>query len=627
MLKHILFFILTICVSHYTNAQISETDSLLLALRQSGEDTSKVKIYGGLARSLRSTDPALAIEYGKKGIQLSTRLGFDKGTAMCYLNVSTAYVYSDKLDTSLIYLDTALKYAHKVGDPNRLGLAYLNRADVYRQLQNITQSLKDCETALKYADEANNDDVRARINQTFGSIYNKQLLYSQSIDYYNKAIILYRKGNNQRMIATVLNNLGIVYRNTGAYAKAIDVTKNAIHILDSLRDITNLSIFNSNLADAYFATGDYEQAENYAAKAMEYAVKQNNESLMALAWQNSGNVYVKQKRYAEAITVLNKAINIFKEDEDIDRINNTADLLAEAYALAGNYSKAYEFMVMSKAANDTVVKQRYDDDIAAMQAKFKVDEKDKEILLLNKDKELQQQKLTQQRFLLFGSLLLIVLSLIGIGLFINRNRMKQRMKELELRNRIAADLHDEVGSSLSSIHMLSQMATQQGNNNTQKDILERMSSNAKETMDKMGDIVWMIKPGETEENSLKQRMERFAYEICSTKNIGIKMELNDLDKCKLSMEQRKNIYLIFKEALNNAVKYSGTEKIEVITAVQNKELLLQVKDFGKGFDGSIAKKGNGLDNMQNRAKELKGKIEIESEMGNGTKVRLLVFNL
>ena len=222
-----------------------------------------------------------------------------------------------------------------------------------------------------------------------------------------------------------------------------------------------------------------------------------------------------------------------------------------------------------------------------------------------------------------ASAAIALLALLGIGLAVNRYGLRQRMKELELRNQIAADLHDEVGSSLSSIHMLSQMATKQGNETTHKDILERMSRNAKETMDKMGDIVWMIKPGETEAGGLKQRIERFAYEICSSKNIELQMQLDELEKIKLTMDQRKNIYLIFKEALNNAVKYSGTEKIEINTASQNKELILQVKDFGKGFDSSIVKKGNGLDNMQHRAKELNGKLEVTPGDG-GTMVSITV---
>ena len=145
------------------------------------------------------------------------------------------------------------------------------------------------------------------------------------------------------------------------------------------------------------------------------------------------------------------------------------------------------------------------------------------------------------------------------------------MKELELRNRIAADLHDEVGSSLAAYTC---SARWQRNPVTKPHTktYSRMSGNAKETMDKMGDIVWMIKPGDTEAGSLKQRMERFAYEICSSKNIVASLQLDELEKIKLTMEQRKNIYLIFKEAINNAVKYSGTEKIEVQHHCKTKNL-------------------------------------------------------
>jgi signal transduction histidine kinase len=257
-----------------------------------------------------------------------------------------------------------------------------------------------------------------------------------------------------------------------------------------------------------------------------------------------------------------------------------------------------------------------------MEEQYTVEKKEKEITLLKKDKELQKQKLQRRSLLMIGTAVLALLALGGIWLLMNRNKLRQRMKELELRNQIAADLHDEVGSSLSSIHMLSQMATQQGSDAKQKDVLQKMSTNAKETMDKMGDIVWMIKPGEAEAGRLKQRMERFAYEICNTKNIELQMQLDELDKSKLSMEQRKNIYLIFKEALNNAVKYSGTEKIEITASVQNKELTLFVKDFGKGFDSNNEKKGNGLDNMQHRAKELNGQITVDTATGIGTTITL-----
>ena len=209
----------------------------------------------------------------------------------------------------------------------------------------------------------------------------------------------------------------------------------------------------------------------------------------------------------------------------------------------------------------------------------------------------------------------------GIYNFINRNRLKQRMQELELRNRIAADLHDEVGSSLSSIYLLSQMAGK-SQFDAKGEILDTIKTNSKETMERMGDIVWMIKPNANEGEGLKYRMERFVNEICNSRNIDCSFSADDLNELKLSMKQKKNTYLIFKEAVNNAVKYSETKKLDIKLIQQNKQLEMVIKDYGNGFDEKIVLKGNGLENMQNRAKELNGNLQLKSKPEFGTEIQL-----
>jgi len=613
-----------ICLLMVSKAQSINTDSLIKQLAKAAEDTNKVNLLRNITGVLRFNEPAIAIGYGLKGIQLSKKLKFDKGTAGCYLNVSTAYSNIYKFDTALLYLDTAIFFSHKAGDPNRTGLAYLNRADVYRQMQNFSQSLKDCDTALLFAEKANNDDVRARVYQTIAAVYYRQDIYGQSIVYNEKAIALYKKNGNMRMTAIALNNLALPYKSTKNYKGAIAANEEAIRITDSLKDFSNLSLFNGNLSNVYFLMENYTASEKYADKAMEYATMQNSDNLVAQAMMYKAEIYLKQKKYEAAINAITKVLPVFKEADDTQNIFLAADILSEAYYATGNFAKAVDYMKMGKEANDSLVKWKYDDNLAALQTKFKVDEKDKEIQLLGKDKQLQHQKLQQQWLLIIAAAAVALLVLLGALFLLNRNKLKQRMKELELRNQIAADLHDEVGSSLSSIHMLSQMATKQGDDVKHKDILQRMSSNAKETMDKMGDIVWMIKPGETEAGSLKQRMERFAFEICGAKSIQLTLELAELDKVKFTMEQRKNIWLIFKEAINNSVKYSDTGKIEIQADVQSKELQLTLKDHGKGFDNSMVKKGNGHNNMQHRAKDLHGSVQVISVVGEGTSVKLTV---
>ena len=116
-------------------AQNPVIDSLLKTLPTSKEDTSKVIAYRMLAGLVRSTDPLKAVEYGKAGVFLGKKLGFDKGVAGCLLNISACYNSASKLDSALAYIDTAIYYSHKAIDPNRLALAYLNRADINMKLR------------------------------------------------------------------------------------------------------------------------------------------------------------------------------------------------------------------------------------------------------------------------------------------------------------------------------------------------------------------------------------------------------------------------------------------------------------------------------------------------------------
>ncbi len=622
-------FILCLLMLHWlcmgVIAQTAEVDSILNLIKKSSEDTNKVNHYRNLSGVLRFTDPTLAIVYGKKGFTLSEKLGYDKGTAGCYMNVSTAYIYSDKLDSALHYIDIALRYAHHVGDEKRLGLAYLNRADIYRQQQNFSQAMKNCDTSLVYADRTNNDDVRARINQTIGSIYYQQEIYPSSIEYYDKAAKLYRKVGNLRMSAVVLNNISLVQKSLKEFSKAIRNESEAIRITDSLKDITNLSIFNGNLSDVYFEMGNYLEAERYANKALEYAQMQNNEKLKALSWNFQGNIYAKQKRIPESIQVLEKAFAIFVKLDATDRIQTTSDLLAEVYASNGQTDKAYKYILISKTANDSLVKWRYDDDVTAMQTKFQVKEKDREIQLLAKDKELQALALSRQK-LLITSIVIALISVMIIGfLVVNRYRVIGRSKRLieieRMRNTIARDLHDDIGSTLSSINILSQVALAEKGDNSQN-YLQRIGDQSARIMEDMSDIVWSINPHNDSMSQIIIRMREFSTELFESKNIDYQFSEKVSEGLTLDSDKRKNLFLIFKETINNAAKYSNASKIEIKLSQIDHTLVMSIKDNGQGFDEHTIKSGNGLRNLRERAREINGIVTLKSVVGEGTEMEL-----
>lgn len=214
-------------------------------------------------------------------------------------------------------------------------------------------------------------------------------------------------------------------------------------------------------------------------------------------------------------------------------------------------------------------------------------------------------------------IILILILVIGILYAVMKYRQQQKLKVEQLRQKIASDLHDDIGATLSSIRMYSEVArTRHGNN---EPLLERISENARGMVDSMSDIVWAIKPGNDKFGDLKMRMENFAHEMCGPLDIELKLHYDhNLDELKLQMELRKDLYLVFKEVVNNAVKYSKCKNLNISLKRDNNSISMEIADDGKGFDVEKIKKGNGLDNMKMRVRNMNGRLDITSSDLKGT---------
>lgn len=206
-------------------------------------------------------------------------------------------------------------------------------------------------------------------------------------------------------------------------------------------------------------------------------------------------------------------------------------------------------------------------------------------------------------------------------------RKQQRARLEQIRNRIATDLHDDMGSTLSSIRIFSDVARNQLIN-TQPQIvpmLEKISNNASELSDNMQDIIWTIKQDHDKLEDLVTRIREFGLKLCDAKDITFKVHISDSFKTsRLDLEQRRNLYLIFKESLNNAIKYSGCTIIQLFITQQRGHLKMVIEDNGKGFHEKQITKGNGLSNIRKRAMEINGTATIESSPGKGTRTDIMV---
>ncbi len=225
----------------------------------------------------------------------------------------------------------------------------------------------------------------------------------------------------------------------------------------------------------------------------------------------------------------------------------------------------------------------------------------------------------------FRSSILFLMALVIYDL--HNSRVKRLLAVEKLRNKVARDLHDDMGSTLSTINILTAMAKTKMNSDVVKttEYLGKISDNSQRMMEAMDDIVWSIKPSNDSMSKVTARMREFATNVLEAKEIDLEFIVDEkvLDQ-KLNMEARRDFFLIFKEAVNNAAKYSRANKVDIHISTHYKSLVLSVKDDGIGFDAAVADAGNGLGNMQKRAEAMRGILKFESTAGKGTNVILKV---
>jgi signal transduction histidine kinase len=211
--------------------------------------------------------------------------------------------------------------------------------------------------------------------------------------------------------------------------------------------------------------------------------------------------------------------------------------------------------------------------------------------------------------------------LIGIGAALAwwlHRRSQNRRRELDaLRQRIASDLHDEIGSNLGSIALLSQMALRQ-NGNASADLAE-INRVARETAASMRDIVWLIRPGDTGTDDFVAKLRETAAVLLT----GLEWNFDDESfTASLSLEWRREVLLLFKEALYNIRRHAGASHVRIRLAEEDGELVMQISDDGGGFDVTTATIGHGLNSQRQRAQTLGGEWHIDSTPEKGTVVTL-----
>jgi len=567
-----------------------------------------------------------ALKYYLASLKIKEEIG-DKRSylAATYINIGNLYDLLHDYTSALKYHSEALRISQENNDKNRVANCHTIVGSYYIRLENYSAALENFMTAINISKEIGNKDVMASAYNHIGTLYFKQCNFTEALKNYHLALQINEETDNKYGLASTYTNIGYAYTPLNQpdeanhyLMKGLALSKE-IGILPGIRDAyKGLTQLDSSIGDFkqalvhYKLYTDYKDSilnetssEQIAQMKEQYESEKKEKNILQLTGEKQ-NLESEKQISALLLKTKQDSLNIAQSENEKSQLENE-----KFYAL--NLFNEQQLVLLG---NEKQLQQ-----LQSEKDKTEAGKNKEQLALLNKEKEireleLKKEKLTKNYFI--GGLgLFLVLSF-----FIYRNyQTRQELKLLTLRNKIAIDLHDDVGSTLSSISMFSQMAQAQS-----KEViaaLETIGESSRKMLDAMADIVWTIKPENDQFDKVIMRMREFAFELLGAKQMDFEFDADeDISKINLPMEARKNLYLIFKEATNNMVKYSEAKRAKFALKGEKDKLMMVISDDGKGFDTTKESRGNGLENMKKRAVEMGAQLLIDSIPGKGTTIRL-----
>lgn len=582
------------------------------------------------------------------------------------------------LDSAIHFGELAIEKAEESGDPKILAQAYSDLGSGILQKGDLEESKKLYLRSLEIRGEIKDSLGMAKSYNALGFIHQRKYETDSALSYFLKALPIFKKADAQLNAAAVLNNLGVIYQNLPDYQKAKVAYEESIAIREQLGDFRSAIGSYNNLGTVYKYLGEYDLAESYFEKAIEKSVEFEDPMNQAISYRiysmfllekgdldnleeiarkglivarqvNTqyevaaletalGSALNAQGRYKEAKPLLlSAAANFQQQDSEEDVLFPYFELIS-VYAYMGVPDSSRFFSNLYQQTLRTKVEKESKEIVAELETKYQTELKDLQIAE-------QQLSIRNKNIQLYGSLILaLALGIVGYLLYSQqklKNRqlqqegdLKAALAQIEIQNKlqeqrmlISRDLHDNIGAQLTFI--ISAIENLKYFEPIKEQLTQRYDTIAnftKQTITELRDTIWAMNNGSVSWEELSLRIKDYVQKAeQSATGITFDYEIHErIDPAAiLPSTESIQILRIVQEAIQNAIKYSEADQVEIKIDSTGKELLVNIHDNGKGFIESEIKPGNGLYNMRKRAEELRGSLEIQSEVGSGTSILLI----
>ena len=554
-------------------------------------------------------------------------------------------------DSVIYYAEQSSEYLRQVGDheaylnmQNLLGSElsrkneYVKADSVFKMAIAYSQALEEVEYPVKY------------IYGNLGSLYSMVGAHGLAINMYERfletennpanrcninsklAVSLMEINENERgielltpclysdqlppqIMTIVRSNLSRMYQNLGEREKALELLKEAAEISVEY-NVSNLKISNLiRLGDFYLKDQEIPKADS-----VRNILEKVTSGRLAPNFQIDKSTflaeyYIAKGEYKSALERADHVIQTAERFRMQDRLRNIYSIKAKAHEALGELDKAVEYLWMQSELEQMKHDRESERNLAMMSVRYQLQSKEAELVTISD--ELETVKVRN------AVIILIVILLALYALY--RYRIHYLFQEMQTRNNIARDLHDDLSGTLSSISFFSEAAkrVQQQKEDAGK-YLQMIDRSAIEAKEKINDIIWAIDPVNDDWSVFLKKCKRFAADALDSKGIDYEMNIADDFSKHVDLKLRQNLWLIFKELINNLVRHSQATEAKIIFIQKEKGICLEVRDNGTGFDTEKETERNGIKNIRHRAAQIGAEAILESKKGEGTTWKMVV---
>jgi signal transduction histidine kinase len=544
------------------------------------------------------------------------------------LFIANGYWDKQACDTAQIWLDK-LAESKELNKNSALHYQYLSAQIKIYYERNLNQiAINECKVAAKLARELNDSLLLTDAYTILGNLYYNSQNIPLSLQFFKEAIRHSPRLNTRSHYIglwsyyEIYQGMAYSYIETKNLDSALIYANLANKIGQKLGNYGYVVDASNLLTTIQFGLNQMDSCYYYATKIDSLSRLLDNKGFAILAYNGYLKYYDTLHNSKSSMEYFIKGMDLLKSDAGINHFY-AQEFLYTAIKMQkkhGNFPAAIDAIELSTSISYKTLRNAAVQTNGIEKAALK-----KEARILAAELNEAKQKRKANNFVLFSVILVFALAFGAVLWYLYHQ--KQKLRVTNIKSKISQDLHDDIGASLSSLQIYGAIAEQTFADNPDKamEMIKKISSRSKIIMESMNDIVWSMKPDADAAATLEAKIKNYGVELLSDKSISFSYHINpDVESLMRNMLARKNILLIIKEAMNNIAKYSKAREADLQINIENGDCIIRISDDGAGFDTAHPNEGNGLKNMEQRTRELKGTFAIQSSPGKGVIIKCVI---